>query len=103
MIVPDFSEIYPLEDMIYNNKNQGKLIRDFILNKDKYDLENLLDELNGFDDSINMGAFIGVIFKEDFSLGEFKADILIKLKEYEEAIFVLNNQIKNSTIFWLRF
>ena len=32
MIVPDFSEIYPLEDMIYNNKNQGKLIRDFILN-----------------------------------------------------------------------
>ena len=60
MIVPDFSEIYPLEDMIYNNKNQGKLIRDFILNKDKYDLENLLDELSGFDDSVNMGAFIGV-------------------------------------------
>ena len=60
MIVPDFSEIYPLEDMIYNNKNQGKLIRDFILNKNKYDLENLLDELSGFDDSINMGAFIGV-------------------------------------------
>ena len=94
MIVPDFSEIYPLEDMIYNNKNQGKLIRDFILNKDKYDLENLLDELNGFDDSINMGAFIGVIFKEDFSLGEFKADILIKLKEYEEAIFCLEQSNK---------
>ena len=50
--------------MIYNNKNQGKLIRDFILNKNKYDLENLLDELSGFDDSINMGAFIGVLFKE---------------------------------------
>lgn len=94
MIVPDFSEIYPLEDMIYNNKNQGKLIRDFILNKDKYDLENLLDELSGFDDSINMGAFIGVIFKEDFSLGEFKADILIKLKEYEEAIFCLEQSNK---------
>ncbi|MGC6761928.1 hypothetical protein ACP0F0_28020, partial [Escherichia coli] len=26
--------IYPLEDLIYNNKNQGKLIRDFILNKE---------------------------------------------------------------------
>lgn len=41
-----------------------------------------------------MGAFIGVIFKEDFSLGEFKADILIKLKEYEEAIFCLEQSNK---------
>ncbi|AXK49010.1 hypothetical protein CRU87_08240 [Aliarcobacter trophiarum LMG 25534] len=89
MIVPNFSEIYPLEDMIYNNKNQGKLIRDFILNKENYEYEEILEELNSFDDSINMGAFIGVIFKEDFSLGEFKADLLIKLKEYEEAIFHL--------------
>lgn len=94
MIVPNFSEIYPLEDMIYNNKNQGKLIRDFILNKDKYDLEELLDELNGFDDSVNVGAFIGVIFKKDFSLFEFKADILIKLDEYEEAIFNLEQSNK---------
>ena len=94
MIVPNFSEIYPLEDMIYNNKNQGKLIRDFILNKDKYDLEELLDELNGFDDSVNIGPFIGVIFKKDFSLFEFKADILIKLEEYEEAIFYLEQSNK---------
>lgn len=94
MIVPNFSEIYPLEDMIYNNKNQGKLIRNFILNKDDYDLEELLDELNGFDDSVNVGAFIGVIFKKDFSLFEFKADILIKLKEYEEAIFYLEQSNK---------
>ena len=95
MIVPNFSEIYPLEDLIYNNKNQGKLIREFILNKESYDLDELLDELNGFDDSVNMGAFIGVIFKEDFSLGEFKADILIKQKEYEEAIFYLEQSNKD--------
>ncbi|WP_066354114.1 YcaO-like family protein [Aliarcobacter skirrowii] len=95
MIVPNFSEIYPLEDLIYNNKNQGKLIRDFILNKESYDLDELLDELSGFDDSVNMGAFIGVIFKEDFSLGEFKADILIKQKEYEEAIFYLEQSNKD--------
>jgi ribosomal protein S12 methylthiotransferase accessory factor len=95
MIVPNFSEIYPLEDLIYNNKNQGKLIREFILNKESYDLDELLDELSGFDDSVNMGAFIGVIFKEDFSLGEFKADILIKQKEYEEAIFYLEQSNKD--------
>ncbi|MBL3519025.1 YcaO-like family protein [Arcobacter lanthieri] len=95
MIVPNFSEIYPLEDMIYNNKNQGKLIRDFILNKDAYDLEDLLTQVDGFDDSVNVGAFIGVIFKEDFSLFEFKADILIKLKEYEEAIFNLEQTNKS--------
>lgn len=95
MIVPNFSEIYPFDDMIYNNKNQGKLIRNFILNKDNYDLEELLDELNGFDDSLNIGAFIGVIFKYDFTLFEFKADILIKLKEYEEAIFYLEQSNKS--------
>ncbi|HJE03930.1 MAG TPA: YcaO-like family protein [Aliarcobacter thereius] len=94
MIVPEFSEIYPLEDLIYNNKNQGKLIRDFILNKDNYDFETLLEELNGFDDFVNVGAFIGVIFKNDFSLAEFKADILIKQKEYEEAIFYLEHSKK---------
>lgn len=94
MIVPNFSEIYPFEDIVYNNKNQGKFIRDFILNRDRYDLETLLDELNGFDDFINIGAFIGVIFKEDFSLAEFKADILIELKEYEEAIFYLEQTNK---------
>ncbi len=95
MIVPNFSEIYPLEDLIYNNKNQGKLIRDFILNKENYDLDELLDELNGFDDSVNVGAFIGVVFKNNFSLFEFKADILIKQKEYEEAIFYLEQSNKD--------
>ncbi|WP_198306318.1 YcaO-like family protein [Arcobacter vandammei] len=95
MIVPNFSEIYPLEDLIYNNKNQGKLIRDFILNKDNYEYEELLDELNGFDDFVYIGAFIGVIFKNDFTLAEFKADILIKLEEYEEAIFYLEQSNKS--------
>ena len=32
MIVPNFSEVYPLDDMVYNNKNNGKLIRDMVLN-----------------------------------------------------------------------
>ncbi len=89
IIVPDFSEIYPFEDMIYNNKNQGKLIRNFILNRDDYDLNELFDELNGFDDLVNVGAFIGVLFKKPFILAEFKADILIKLEEFDEAIFHL--------------
>ena len=93
MIVPNFSEIYPLEDMIYHNKNQGKFLRKCILNKDSYDADELLDEIYGFDDFVNVGAFIGVIFENDFSLAEFKASLLIKEKEYEEAIFYLE-QIK---------
>ena len=95
IIVPNFSEIYPFEDLIYNNKNQGKLIRDFILNQENYKQEDLLEVLSNFDDSLDVGSFIGVIFKKAFTLSEFKANILIKLKEYEEAIYYLE-QTNNS-------
>ena len=83
--------------MIYHNKNQGKFLRKYILNKDSYDADELLDEIYGFDDFVNVGAFIGVIFENDFSLAEFKASLLIKEKEYEEAIFYLE-QIKKPLI-----
>ena len=36
IIVPDMSEVYPIEDLIYNNKNNGKLIRDMVLNFKEY-------------------------------------------------------------------
>ena len=32
MIVPSVSEVYPIEDMSFNNKNNGKWIRDMVLN-----------------------------------------------------------------------
>ena len=89
IIVPNFSEVYPIEDMIYNNKNSGKLIRDMILNFEVYDFDEVLNNIEDLDNSLNIQLYIGVIFEENFTMGEFKAQILILLNEYEQALEIL--------------
>jgi ribosomal protein S12 methylthiotransferase accessory factor len=89
MIVPNFSEVYPLDDMVYNNKNNGKLIRDMVLNFEKYDVNDILDTVDSLDDSLNMQLYIGVIFKENFTMGDFKAQMLLLLQEYDDALEIL--------------
>ena len=85
IIVPEISEIYPIDDLLYNNKNSGKLIRDMVLNFENYDPQEILANIESLDDSINMEKYIGVIFKNNFTMQEFKAHILLLLEEYEEA------------------
>ena len=89
MIVPDFSEVYPIDDMIYNNKNQGKLIRDMVLNFENYDLNDILDSIDSLDDSLNMQLFLGVIFKENFIMQDFRVQLLLLLKKFDEALEIL--------------
>jgi ribosomal protein S12 methylthiotransferase accessory factor len=96
MIVPDFSEVYPIDDMVYNNKNNGKLIRDMILNFEKYDINDILDEIDSLDNSLNIQLYIGVIFEENFTMGDFKAQMLLLLEEYDDALEILefgNNKL----------
>lgn len=92
MIVPNFSEVYPIEDLVYNNKNSGKLIRDMVLNFEHYESQDILNAIETLDDSLNVELYIGVIFEQKFNLGEFKAQILLNAQEYEEAIDVLETQ-----------
>lgn len=96
MIVPNFSEVYPLDDMVYNNKNNGKLIRDMVLNLEKYDVNDILDVVDSLDNSLNMQLYIGVIFEENFTMGDFKAQLLLLLEEYDDALEILefgNNKL----------
>ena len=86
MIVPSISEVYPIEDLIYNNKNNGKLIRDMVLNFKEYDPEDIMIEIERLEDSLNMEKYIGVIFEENFNLLEFKAQIYLELGEVDEAL-----------------
>ena len=86
MIVPSISEVYPIEDLIYNNKNNGKLIRDMVLNFKKYDPQDIMIEIEQLEDSLNMEKYIGVIFEENFNLLEFKAQIFLELREVDEAL-----------------
>lgn len=89
MIVPNFSEVYPIDDMVYNNKNNGKLIRDMVLNFEKYDLDEILDNIDSLDNSLNMQLYIGVIFEENFTMASFKAQLLLLLGEYDMVIELL--------------
>ena len=86
MIVPGISEVYPIEDLIYNNKNNGKLIRDMVLNFKDYDPEDIMLEIELLEDSLNMEKYIGVIFEENFNLLEFKAQMFLELGEMDEAL-----------------
>lgn len=89
MIIPSISEIYPIDDLIYNNKNNGKLIRDMVLNFKDYDAQDILVSIESLEDSLNIEKYIGVIFKNNFTMREFKAQILLLLEEYDEALELL--------------
>ena len=89
MIIPGISEVYPIEDLIYNNKNNGKLLRDMVLNFKEYDPQDILIEIEQLEDSLNIEKYIGVIFKENFTMREFKAQMLLLSGEVDEALELL--------------
>lgn len=89
IVIPSISEVYPIEDLTYNNKNSGKTIRDMVLNFSEHDAEDILDEVEGLDNSLNVEKYIGVIFKNNFTMAEFKAHIYLLLDEREAALELL--------------
>jgi len=89
MIVPGVSEVYPIDDLIYNNRNRGKAYREVILNFTEYDPETVLDEIEALEDHLNVEKFIGVIFEENFTIGELKAQLHLSLGNIEEALSYL--------------
>jgi len=65
LIIPEISEIYPVDDLIYNNINKGKFIREDILQrKNKQKVIDYIYEHGVW----YIGDFIGVIFDKRYSL-----------------------------------
>lgn len=89
MIVPGVSEVYPIDDLTYNNKNSGKLIREMVLHFDEFDPEEILDAIDSLEDSLNMEKYIGVIFENNFTMAEFKGQIHLLADNIEEALALL--------------
>ncbi len=89
LLVPSISEVYPMEDLIYNNKNSGKLIRDMVLNMQEYEPSDILDAIESLDDSLHVDKYIGVIFAQSFTMAEFKAQIYLLLQDEEQAVELL--------------
>lgn len=89
VVVPGISEVYPIDDLIYNNRNRGKFYREVILNFDQYDPETVLDEIEALEDHLNVEKFIGVIFEENFTIGELKAQLHLSMQNFDEAVSYL--------------
>lgn len=85
MIIPSISEVYPIEDMVYQNRNSGKFIRHAVLNFKEEDHETLLETIEPLEDSLNMEKYIGVIFEQNFQMIDLKAQMHLLLENYEEA------------------
>ena len=90
MIVPSISEVYPIEDMVYQNRNSGKFIRHSVLNFKDEDHEALLEAIEPLEDSLNMEKYIGVIFQKNFQMIDLKAQVHLLLENYEEAQMLLS-------------
>jgi len=85
MLIPSISEVYPIEDMVYQNRNSGKFIRNDVLDFARAEHESLLDAIQPLEDSLNMEKYIGVIFEKNFQMCELKAQVHMLLENYEEA------------------
>ncbi|MDY7538610.1 OsmC domain/YcaO domain-containing protein [Undibacterium sp. RTI2.1] len=95
ILVPGYSEVYPVEDLIWDNTNKALLFRNDILNVHQLDdgaLEALLDRLdnNELDDYSDIATLIGVEFDENTVWGqltvlELKLLINLVLEQFEEA------------------
>ncbi|SIQ26497.1 OsmC domain/YcaO domain-containing protein [Marinobacterium stanieri] len=95
ILVPDYSEVYPVEDLIWDNTNKSLLFREDILNIHSLDEDALADlverlEESELDNYTEVPTLIGIEFDENtvwgqLCVGELKGMIYLALQQYEEA------------------
>ena len=95
ILVPGYSEVYPIEDLIWDNTNKALLFRNDILNLNLLSdasLSALLERLenNELDEYGDIATLIGIEFDENTPWGqltvlELKLLICLALKQFEDA------------------
>lgn len=95
ILVPGYSEVYPIEDLVWNNTNKALLFRADILNISNLDdesLSSLLERLenNELDEHGDIATLIGIEFDENTPSGqltvlELKLLIHLALRQIDEA------------------
>jgi ribosomal protein S12 methylthiotransferase accessory factor len=95
ILVPGYSEVYPVDDLIWDNTNKALLFRADVLNLHRLDdgaLEALLERLenNELDDYLDIATLIGIEFDDNTVWGqltvmELKLLIHLALQQLEEA------------------
>jgi len=95
ILVPGYSEVYPVEDLVWDNTNKALLFREDILNLHQLNdasLKALLTRLenNELDDYGDIATLIGIQFDENTAWGqltvlELKLLINLALQQFEDA------------------
>src|SRR5690606_10650076 len=95
ILVPGYSEIYPVEDLIWDNTNKALLFRADILNLHSLDDEGLAAlaerlEESELDDYTDITTLIGIEFDDNTAWGqltilELKLLIYLALQRFEDA------------------
>ncbi|MCL5041256.1 MAG: OsmC domain/YcaO domain-containing protein [Gammaproteobacteria bacterium] len=96
ILVPDYSEVYPVEDLIWDNTNKALHFREDILNLHRLDDEQLADllerlEESQLDEHMDIITLIGIEFDENTVWGqltilELKLLINLALQAHETAL-----------------
>jgi ribosomal protein S12 methylthiotransferase accessory factor len=95
ILVPGYSEVYPTEDLVWDNTNKALLFREDILNLHRLDddaLAALLERLeeNELDEYADVATLIGIEFDENTDWGqltvqELKLLIHLALGQFDDA------------------
>ncbi|MGB2064852.1 MAG: OsmC domain/YcaO domain-containing protein [Marinomonas gallaica] len=95
ILVPDYSEVYPADDLIWDNTNKALLFREDILNIHSLDDEALGELLERLEESeidhyTDIRTLIGVEFDENtpwgqLDVGELKLLLFLSLQMHEQA------------------
>ncbi len=110
ILVPGYSEIYPVEDLVWDNTNKSLYFREDILNIHSLDDEELVSlverlEESELDNYTDIKTLIGIEFDENtawgqLDVGELKILIYLALEQYEEASELVQDYISfnNNTV-----
>lgn len=110
ILVPDYSEIYPVEDLIWDNTNKALLFREDILNLHQLSDQALADLIARLDDSEldnynDITTLIGVEFDDNTVWGqltilELKLLINLALNRLEDALELVDEflQFNDNTV-----
>lgn len=110
ILVPDYSEVYPVDDLIWDNTNKALDYREDILNLHSLStkgLGNLVHRLeeSQLDNQTDIGTLIGIVFDENTVWGkltilELKILIYLALGDHENAIELVSEflQFNDNTV-----
>ncbi|QYK12182.1 OsmC domain/YcaO domain-containing protein [Shewanella rhizosphaerae] len=110
ILVPDYSEVYPVDDLIWDNTNKALDYREDILNLHRLSDDELADLVNRLEESqldnyMDIRTLIGIVFDENTVWGqltiiELKILIYLALGAHEEALELVEDflQFNDNTV-----